>query len=68
MKILIADSGRGAFLWKNGEILRLDCPAECPYCPAADRERLYALLHAGRVRRERITEEERRSREECTHE
>ena len=41
MKILIADSGRGAFLWKNGEILRLDCPAECPYCPAADRERLF---------------------------
>lgn len=35
---------------------------------AADRERLYALLHAGRVRRERITEEERRSREECAHE
>ena len=35
---------------------------------AADRERLFSLLHAGRVRRERISEEERRAREEQTHE
>lgn len=48
MKILIADSGRGAFLWKNGEILRLDCPAECPYCPAADRERLFLCCRKNR--------------------
>ena len=49
MKILITDSERGAFLWKDGEALRpLPCPAECPYCPAASRERLFLCCRKNR--------------------
>lgn len=49
MKVLIADSARGAFLWREGEALRsLPCPAACAYRPAASRESLFVCCRARR--------------------